>query len=348
MLPRPNAVLFLGAAAGVDACSLWRLYKPHLSLPGSGFFAFTNKPDFPFVVSFSAVVVSRCFLKPQYEFLKFAISVGIKIIYDLDDDIWDIPKANMAYGILGPHKQGFKACMQLVDVITVSTQTLKKVVLRNVSNLINSRTGKAIPVIVCENRIFEPMCAPPAPLEEKEKVRIGWGGSDSHRGDMGAVMPALVAIAQEPNVEIEFRGGVIPNLPLAGMSNFTQEYWVPVAEYLARMPRWGWDVALAPVSDDPFNNSKSCIKMVEAAYCGIPCLASMMRPYEEFCHWDTELRYLLCAGTSAWSKKLRELVNDRARRLYLGERMRKVMSDHYSFNRPHEGWRAALNAAGVA
>jgi glycosyltransferase involved in cell wall biosynthesis len=120
---------------------------------------------------------------------------------------------------------------------------------------------------------------------------------------------------------------------------------MPVAEYACRMPLWGWSIALAPVIDNEFNSSKSNIKMIEAAYCGIPCLASAVRPYDEFVSHDPELRWLLCSGPHGWAKKIKELLYDQARREELGLRMRDVARKHYSMSKPHEGWAEVIRTA---
>ncbi len=141
----------------------------------------------------------------------------------------------------------------------------------------------------------------------------------------------------------EFRGCVLAeDSRIAKVPGFRHVLWTQVAEYAARMPIWGWSIALAPVQDVPFNDSKSAIKMCEAGYCGIPCLASWVKPYDEFTSKDSELRWLLCTTPSAFERKLRILIHEPERREELGRRMRAVVDAHYSYNRPHEGWEKAL------
>jgi O-antigen biosynthesis protein len=341
MLPRDNAVIFL--ASWIDACALWRLFMPHLNMPGSSFFCFANKPDWNVIAGNDVVVVQRCCTRGQFEFLKVVNSLGMKLVYDLDDNVWELPEYNPAHKALMMHREGFAACIQMVDVVTVSTRALAKAVKQHVKSLVNSRTHKEIPVVVVENRIEERMFA--AARQAKRKT-VGWAGSSSHIGDLLLVQEAVEHLANEmQHVEFEFRG-CDPPASLLGFPNFRFKQWTPVAEYGARMPRWGWSVALAPVQDLPFNDSKSCIKMVEAAYCGIPCLASWTKAYEEFVKWDKELQWLLCAGKSGWERKLRVLLNDDEFREQMGARMWSVMREHYSFAaRPHEGWDQALQLA---
>jgi glycosyltransferase involved in cell wall biosynthesis len=105
---------------------------------------------------------------------------------------------------------------------------------------------------------------------------------------------------------------------------------------------------LAPLVDNNFNAAKSNIKVLESAYCGVPCLASWIEPYDNFCSHDRELRWLLCQGSLGWEKKLRELIHDKARREDLGKRAKAVATEHYTWNGEHAGWNQILEAAAVA
>lgn len=343
MLKRKNAVVFI--AAWNDACALWRLYMPHLAMPGSSFFCFgSSMPDLGLVLGNDTLVVQRCCSQAQLEFILTASKMGMKVIYDLDDDVWDLPEYNPAHGPLKQARQGFSTCIRFVDAVTVSTRTLRKAVIKNVKEMKNARTGQEIPVIVVENKMLLPMFVEPV---KPERPTIGWAGSSSHIGDLPLVEDAILSVcAERPETKVQFRGcAPDEKSALRKLKNFEFKMWTPVAEFASRMPRWGWSIALAPVTDHPFNSSKSCIKVLEAAYCGIPCLASWVRPYEEFAAHDPELQWLLCAGASNFKKKLRELVFDDARREELGRRSREALLKHYSLDLyGHPDWQRILES----
>src|SRR5579862_1836862 len=115
----PNAHLFLGAH--FDACALWRMYMPHLSMQGSGFALFPGQPDYVKCVNYDTVVVQRYCHAGNLTFLDFLHKLGLKLVYDLDDNVWEVPRSNPASHLLGVYKSGFVACMQAVDAISVST-----------------------------------------------------------------------------------------------------------------------------------------------------------------------------------------------------------------------------------
>ena len=341
-LHRENPIVFLASA--IDGCALWRLFFPYQNFPGSSFFCFRNHIDFSKIIGNEIVVVQRLCTQKQFETLHVLVKTGMKVIYDADDDLWELPPYNPVAEILKKYREGAELCMRMCDVITVSTRYLKRVFEHRVKVPVNVNTGRQIPIVVAENRIWGRGFVQP---EKPERLTIGWAGSSSHIGDIELVFPALEAIGREhPEVAIEMRGCALPpNCSLEALPNFHHMPWTPVPEYGARMPVWRWSIALAPITDHSFNFSKSAAKAIEAGYCGIPCLMSWLRPYEEFVHHDKELEWLLCASPSSWERKLRELVNDDVRREELGRRMRKVVDDHYSWNRPHEGWLEAFRLA---
>lgn len=342
MLERKDAVVWLGA--WLDACCLWRLYMPHLSMPGSKFFIFAQRPDFNVIAGNDICVVQRCCTQGQFNFIQTAAQLDMRIVYDLDDNVWELPTYNPAHGPLTQAREGFKACIRMVDVVSVSTKTLAMAVRKHVKFMTNIRTGKEIPIIVAENRMEERMFIPPV---RREGLVVGWAGSSSHVGDLSIVEEALLKCSEEiPEMEVEFRGCELAgDSPLLQLKNFTHKLWTPVPEFGARMPLWGWTIALAPVTEHVFNDSKSCIKMLEAAYSKIPCLASWVRPYDEMCSHDKELKWLLCPGPSAWYTKLRALLNDEAMRKHYGERLYAVAKQYYSFDKPHEGWGEVFKTA---
>lgn len=334
MLLRENAYCMIGA--WLDACALYRMFIPHCNLPGSSFYLFASKPDFSVITGNDTVFVQRCYTQGQFDFIRTVRMLEQKIVYDLDDNVWEIPDYNPAKTILHRCRDGFNACIRHVDMVTVSTDALAKAVRKHVKFMVNAKTGKEIPIIVVENKLDTRMLADPYICDN---LIVGWGGSSSHVGDLPIIAPAIESLAKaHPTVNFEFRGIPAPP-PLNTYENVRFRPWMPVAEYGMRMPRFGWGISLAPVTDCAFNEAKSAIKMLEAGYCGIPCLASWIRPYEKVCvSHDPELKWLLCAGVTAWETKLRELINEPAKREYYGKRLQQVVLQHYSFNTAHPGW----------
>jgi glycosyltransferase involved in cell wall biosynthesis len=315
-----------------------------MNLPGSGIHCFPGVPNFDAIAGHDVVVVQRCCTTQQFDALKIFHSLELKVVYDLDDNMWDIPKENPAAQMLGHLKSGFAPCIQMVDVVTVSTKTLAKVVRKNVPRMINMHKGKEIPLLVVENRIDTRLFA--EPVKPQGPIIVGWAGSSSHVDDLRIILPVIEKVAPDyPDVIFQFRG-MEPPVELRRLPNVEHKGWAPVPEFGCRMPLWGWSIALAPVTDHPFNHSKSCIKMIESAYCGVPCLASWVTPYEEFAGNEKRLKWLLCPSQSSWEIKLRALLDDAVLRQELGHLAKDMVHRRYSWERPHEGWQQVERALG--
>jgi glycosyltransferase involved in cell wall biosynthesis len=214
--------------------------------------------------------------------------------------------------------QGLQACAEWADAITCSTKELRKGIIDQWHWMKNVETKKEIPVIHIDNRIDLKFFTPPLLPKDPDKVVIGWGGSNTHYGDVGVVWALLPEILEKyKNVFLEFVGQEPPQ-SIQFHPRVRQLPWVHVAEYPKRFATWNWDIVLAPLEMHKFNKAKSSIKMQEAAAIGAPCLASDIAPYRYFCSFSKSLEYLLC-GDWDWEKKLCRLIEDKGMRQDLGQ-----------------------------
>ena len=326
-----KSIAFL--AGGVDACALWRAWTPYINMPNSGFYYQFKAED---VLTHDYVMVQRLGLQNNLTAMKGLRSVDMKIIYDLDDFLWDVPDWNPHVELLRQVAHGYSVCLKHSDVATVSTYPLKKAILKHHKHdLINVLTGKEIEIVVCPNKIDTRIVAP---YQERDELIVGWAGSNTHEKDFDIIMPALQRLIVEfPQVVFEFAGWM-PEV-LKQHSNTRFRYWTPVSEFFTRYPRWGWSIMLAPLYSHPFNNCKSANKMSEAAAIGVPCLASNETPYIDWCRTgDADLNWLLCHGTETWYTKLKTLIVDEQRRKTLGQLCKQNVDENHSWKGEHKGW----------
>jgi len=100
------------------------------------------------------------------------------------------------------------------------------------------------------------------------------------------------------------------------------------------------------LQDNRFNRSKSNLKMLEAAAVKIPCLASDVQPYREFCSLGgKELEWLLCRFNQDWEKKLDRLIQDPLYRNYLGDLMYQTAKQYYDIEVVKQNWHYAMRQA---
>lgn len=319
--------------AGPDGCAFYRMFMPHLRTEGSRYISTVPVP-FSVMSGCNVAVVQRLATDQNYETLKKMKMMGLKIIYDLDDDMWSVQAPNPAHKqIKAVHEReiGFEQCASLCDLVTVSTMKLQTAVRTNASMKTNIRVvNNAI-----EMAWFKPSSVPKDP----NHVIIGWGGSPTHAEDLREMGDAVTNVVNDIDIAYAHFVGMIPTKAFIGHKKIKSHGWVPVHEYPRRLSSWNWDIYLAPLNDNRFNRSKSNIKMLEAGAMKIPCLASDVQPYQEFVSHDKELEFLLCRTPRQWEEKLKILVKDEAYRKLLGEKSYEVVKREYSMEKKALVWR---------
>jgi glycosyltransferase involved in cell wall biosynthesis len=347
----------------IDACGLYRMFIPHINLPESRFLFRLGPLNTQELDGCKVCIVQRQVSEHNLNAIRRMKAIGLKVIYDLDDNIWNLPDWNPGKQTFEAMHAGFHMCAAEADIITVSTQGLKIATDKGFADL------KKKVVIVPNSIDFD--LFHPKNLTKDETVLVGWGGSNTHSEDCREAFDAVVEVLDEmPDAKIEIAGApamdlvdtweniIIEGKPFKRKTKIMQSSkismhprsqfrrWVPVGEYANRLSSWGWDIMLAPLANHKFNWSKSCIRMLEAAAIKIPCLASNVQPYTEFASLGgDDLKWLLCDFTSQWKTKLRVLVNEPERRKYLGQKMYDVAYKWFNAKTIADHWRHAFKVA---
>lgn len=183
-----------------------------------------------------------------------------------------------------------------------------------------------------------------------ERVVIGYAsGTPTHQRDFALVRPALREILQHnPQAELWLAGALAGDAEWgAAAARVRHTPLVPWRELPAVLAQF--DINLAPLqTDNPFSQSKSAIKYMEAALVGVATIAS---PTDAF---HSAIRHgqngLLAADGDQWLTHLQSLVVDAARRQELGEAARReVLTEDSAPRRAAqlaEEWRQLAQAMG--
>jgi glycosyltransferase involved in cell wall biosynthesis len=329
----PPPVAFLPAS--IDACALFRMFLPHIHTPGS---VFHFKEGGLVIDQFShckIVVVQRLCTQENYEAIKALKRHGMKIVYDLDDNLWAVPSYNPAHRVFRHMEGGFRFCAAECDAVTVSTAPLKVAAFNAFSR--NKHTKRIPPIRVIPNSMDFDWIAPvPEQYRKKKdgKVVLGWAGTNTHAGEVDEVFNLLPKLLEMlPNLYLEFVG--LP-APAAFKKDgevvhprVREREFVPIAEFPVRWSSWQWDISIAPLEMNRFNTSKSNIKMLEAAALSIPCLVSPAPPYKDLCKKSTLLTdTLLCNTLKEWTAKITNMVQSQELRAQVGKELRTVAEEY--------------------
>jgi glycosyltransferase involved in cell wall biosynthesis len=333
--PPPSAWL----PANLDACALYREFIPHLHTTQSMFLFRPDRLHLNELKDREVVVVQRQVTPENLKAMKMLKASGKKIVYDLDDNMWELPSWNPAAKIFKEMREGFEVCAAEADVVTVSTRGLQAACEIHLGAL-----GKRM--LIVPNAIDFELFRPSVLDRDDGNVLVGWGGSNTHSGDIVEawdVLPALVR--RHENLKLEFVGMDGPK-ELRGHARVNTRPWVPVGEFANRLSAWSWDISLAPLSDIRFNKSKSNIKVLESAAMKIPCLMSDVQPYHEFAFLGgPDVEWLLCNTKLQWKEKLERLIEDAEWRKHLGQVMYDTAKKYFDINVIKNNWAYALNHA---
>jgi hypothetical protein len=224
---------------------------------------------------------------------------GIKLIYDLDDDLLNIPRNHPEAAILRPQAKLVARMLGHADAVWVSTEALQQTI-----------GAKAT---VVPNGLDERIWAAP-PMQARRSwgpLRILYMGTTTHEADFAMVEPALIRLHKEfaGRVGIDLIGVTARGDLPTGINRIA-----PPSHALASYPgfvdwimRQSWDLGIAPLADTGFNRAKSAIKTLDYAALGLAVLASDVRAYRGSC---AEL-----IGNNDWFMALERLVRDPQRRL---------------------------------
>lgn len=267
-----------------------------------------------------------------------------KVIIDLDDNYLDIAPTHYLYDVMkeGKRNKAFTSTiLSFADVIVVSTDPLKQKIKEHMKKVFGLE--KKIVVIPNMNDKND-WKYKPAP-KHKDKIVIGYTGSNSHYDDLEMIFPVIARILDKyPNVHFEIMGSLDEKEAIKLFSPFSQSArnrcdllpstWT-FREYPKHLSKVPWDIGIAPLVDTGFTRSKSHIKWMEYAMFKIPTIASRVYPYfvsafnrEKIIHDKTGL---LCKP-SEWFNAIEDLILHPEKRKMLGENAFNYVKDNWQYN----------------
>ncbi|MDD5220547.1 MAG: hypothetical protein PHV11_08280 [Candidatus Bipolaricaulis sp.] len=299
------------------------------------------------------IVFQRMYGKPVTDIIKTAKKLDIKIVYDIDDDIWNVPVHNPAsVGNINATLQ-INELLKAADLVTTTTNKLKKILDKQNKN-----------VVVVPNAIDPEIYT--LDRNKNNYPVVIYSGSASHWGDMLEILPILYKLKKECPFVFVLQGFTQEPVEAAmycyqklvsfNVFESGSEYqrvalkcweylkdmgvihlpFYPVEMYPYIMKRINADIGLCPLEDNEFNKSKSCIKFYEYASLGIATLAPDLLPYSE----EVDEKY---NGLLDFKEKLRRLLVDTKHRKETVEEQRKWVMKNRDINKVIKLWEKVLN-----
>ena len=304
---------------------LYRIRMPHELLDCE--VVFTDSTLYPDLLG-DILFVSKAYFMAVMPELSRLKKAGVKTIIDYDD-YWVLPQDHILY----PHYKKNGTTKILIDAlrefdyVTTTTELLAKEIRK-----INPKCE------VFENAINPVLeqFKPDYQKSETNRVRFGWIGGHCHLPDIKLLDAAPERLsATETNWEIYLfghdgmkgspydqfadilsnHGKTIDHLKVfrkASVETYTRFYNIV-------------DACLVPLTDNKFNNLKSELKMVEAAFYKKALIVSDVYPYKK---WITHKNCLTCDNKTDWVKNMKRCM-DKSLREDLGNRLYEDLHEHF-------------------
>lgn len=261
---------------------------------------------------------------------------GVKIIFEIDDDLINIDETHPHYYALSKYVEIVKYLTINADGVAVSTEYLKSKILEYNSN-----------VSVIHNVLTPDWDMDNTIRKNSKTFKIGYMGTITHKYDLTLVEEAMKNIYDyfsDKNMDFVFEviGGSDEELDWAEQIEVPKEK----SDYPSFV-RWlqdivDWDLALAPIEDTPINMSKSNIKYLEYTGLNVPGVYSNIGPYKEtIVHGKTGL---LAENTvESWQENLIRLIEDKNLREDIIRNAREDVETNYLMDDVVKSWIEILN-----
>lgn len=281
-------------AGGYDACGWYRCHVPGVELEKKGHeVILTIDRHWPYLEAADIVVFQRAWAPHIVDDIEKLKALGKLILYELDDDIWNLGPANPTYEFWNRPgvRLGVVTAIKAAHKVTLSTKPLAAYV---------SRFNKNVHVL--------PNCLPDEdwekPKRKHKKLVIGWAGSNTHWADLSLASAAVEQILDEfPEVELHVAG--MFKYPFEDRSQMKVLGSVKLEGYPDLLR--GFDIGLAPLTDDHFNACKSDLKFIEYGALEIAPVVSKAGAYGTVENGKTGF---VAQNSKDWLKYLRRLISD--------------------------------------
>jgi len=244
---------------------------------------------------------------------------GIRLVYDLDDDLVSIPPTHPEAARLGELAAVVLRLLLAADVVWLATPALQRW-------FASIRPDADVIVNLHDDRIWG--ARPKPPRATADPVRILYMGTATHDEELAFLRPVAETILQRHGGRVRFEivgiaAGEVPDcfhrvVPEAGPS--TQVY----PGFVDWFTRQRWDVAVSPLVNGQFNSCKSAIKLLDYAALGLPTVASRHEAYLAAFAGDHGIA-LVDNTHDAWVDALSRLITDADARHRAG----RLIGDHY-------------------
>ena len=337
LVRKPTVVVYSGDHE-TGACAVIRILAPMYANNWNVIWVAKRDSSgisFEFDVAHQAdvIIIQRQFPSEFTEkILRFIMTLGIPIVYDLDDLFLEVPLSHPSYYNFQKHVPYIKWILKEADIITVSTLPLKKSLSKYTSR----------PIYVKSNIVdFNLFGSPPRPCNNQFNFLVS--GTSTHQEDWAIIEESLAKILERygKKINVVFFGDtpkILFDHPSVKIIDFQRNY----THYAKQLKELDVHAALVPLEDTKFNQSKSNIKWLEYSAAGIPGAYSDITPYNS-CISHEENGLLVKNNSDSWFNAMNQLIVNSEKTATLIRNAQREVREKYSIENSLTEYTSAVN-----
>lgn len=271
--------------------------------------------------------------------MAIAERTGLKVIMDLDDNIFDIDEMNPARIRYNENNEAYHRALKIISAVPVMTTSTKHLA----QEVARFRQG---PIYVAPNYIDPRVYRyDPDKVPTDDKIVIMYQGSSTHYSDLmktGVLEAIRRLMSKYDNLEFNVAGCLIDEIKnyvpddriefISGRADHSD--WVKLWQEIRA------DIGIAPLTNTRFNCSKSSIKYYEYSLRKIPGVYSWVDPYLQVVK-ENETGFL-AKDEEEWYEKLSWLVENEVLRRKMADSARQDVLDNYTIQKHWKIWEGIL------
>jgi len=278
---------------------------------------------------FDAYLFHRVIKPDFWQYIQQLIKMRKKIIWQTDDDLWNIPTWNPAF-----YRVTYLDRTVLTEVVENATSII--VSTDHLSDLIGQHEKTQVLPNLIDCTDFQPYAD-----RNNRPLKILWTGSYTHDEDLQQIIEPMYKVIEKYKSKVQFifwgyfppvlfekdENHFLPKFSPKHKNNVAFLNWVNGRNYFDILARLKPDIALGPLADCEFNYCKSSLKSLEMSMAGAVFIGSKLKPYE----WITEGRTGLLVNSDGWFDAICYMVDNSMMRKQMVLNAQEEIRDKYTW-----------------
>jgi len=297
-------------AADEGGCAFYRMHTPSAALSKLNHTSEVSLMVVPSWVRDATVVGQRVSKDGPSQMWAELAKRNNRLVYDVDDDYFNIDaefEESFTFYNRTDTQAHIMENIQIADVVTACSDVLAEQMSAYNSNVVMIPNGLPAEVLNWQR-------------PQHEHITLGYACTKGSMPGLRMAAPQIARFLDRTKANVVLHTVGVPGevlKPILKTDFMATDFVTGTLEYLKYID---FDVWLAPYHRSPYTHAKGATKALEAAFLGIPIIASDIRPYRDFVrHGETGF---IVKQEHEWGKYMRLLVEDEDARREMGERAR--------------------------